>query len=369
MKPLFSLAFLLLINSISLTAQNQVIKIPLKIEAGKVFPGFVRGVTLNFDENEIVTDTPTGETIKIKRSSEKKDTFTVTIKKNIQSSSSLLESFEVGVDDQKKFTQKLLLQNQKPLPLEFIFISERKPERKLDVFYVKANYSLGGLFQSKGCNIPFSLFDLIPDGNLSNDFRQGSNLGIDRNGDGKIYGKGEWLFSDSIVDLCGKNYLISKIAQDRSYLSLKQTNLQNVKLFQESPKFNFNFVNSKNLSSESLKGKPYLVDFWATWCSACLAKMPEVKQLEGKLPIIYFNTDTISRKTDALNLIEKLNIKETSVLKFSTGADNFYKSYQRVYPGLPFYVLIDGEGRFRYGGGGGEDLKELKFELKNLGIN
>ena len=57
---------------------------------------------------------------------------------------------------------------------------------------------------------------------------------------------------------------------------------------------------------------------------------------------------------------------ENSVLKISPNADNFYKSYQRMYVGLPFYVLVDGDGIIRYGGGGGEDLKEIKDKIAEL---
>jgi hypothetical protein len=88
--------------------------------------------------------------------------------------------------------------------------------------------------------------------------------------------------------------------------------------------------------------------------------------LEKTLPVIYFNTDVVERKQLALELINKLGILETSVLKSSPNAGNFYKSYQRYYSGMPFYVLIDGEGKFRYGGGGGDDLKELKGKIAEL---
>lgn len=355
--------------STSVFAQSQVIKVPLKIENGKKSFAFTWSKELAFDKQQLVTKIQTGEFMKIERSTEKENLFIVTIDKISQNKFSKDEKFEIGIDDNKTFTRQIVFKSGKSAFREFEFTSKRDQDKKVDYFYIRANYSAIGIFRVKTCKIPLSLVDLISDGDFTTDVTAGSNLGIDRNNDGKFWGVGEWLFSDMIVDLCGKNYLISNIAQDGSSLSLKRTNLQNVKLYQKSPDFNFTLVNDKNFSSASLKGKPYLIDFWATWCGICITKMPEIKELEGKLPIIFFNTDTIKRKPDALKLIDKMNIKEISVLRFSPNADNFYKSYQRFYLGLPFYVLIDGEGRFRYGGNGGEDLKELKSELKKLGIN
>ncbi|MBX7170095.1 MAG: TlpA family protein disulfide reductase [Pyrinomonadaceae bacterium] len=366
MKNILLFLKLLLTLSIFVVAQPQAIKVPLKIEIGKQLPSFPWGEALTFDKQKLVTKSPMGDVLKIERSSNNNDIFIITIAKDLDGKSLNDVMFEIGVNEKKTFTRRIYFRNGKSVLREFELISSRNTERKTDVFHFKSNFSAQGLFLFKGCKIPVGLFELIPDGDFTNDKLKGSNLGIDRNNDGKFYGKGEWLYSDMIIDFCSKNYLISQIAQDGSSLTLKQTNLQNVKLFQESPKFKFTFVDNKTLSSENLKGKPYLIDFWATWCGICIAKMPEIKQLEGTLPIIYFNTDTIQRKPDALKLIDKLNIAENSVLKISPNADNFYKSYQRFYGGLPFYVLIDGEGRFRYGGGGGENLQELKDKISEL---
>lgn len=41
----------------------------------------------------------------------------------------------------------------------------------------------------------------------------------------------------------------------------------------------FSDLNGNKISFETLKGKPSVVSFWATWCPPCLAEMPSIQAL------------------------------------------------------------------------------------------
>src|SRR5690349_5693524 len=65
------------------------------------------------------------------------------------------------------------------------------------------------------------------------------------------------------------------------------------------PPFKFkNVMNYKSveLSSTELHGKPFIVDFWPTWCTPCIAALPRLDSLQVKmgskiqiLPVSYDN--------------------------------------------------------------------------------
>ena len=48
------------------------------------------------------------------------------------------------------------------------------------------------------------------------------------------------------------------------------------------PSFKATSFNGKTISNASLKGKPYILDFWATWCGPCKAASPTMQAIHTK---------------------------------------------------------------------------------------
>ena len=50
------------------------------------------------------------------------------------------------------------------------------------------------------------------------------------------------------------------------------------------PAFSMTDIDGKTITSESLKGKVVLINFWATWCGPCVVEIPDLVRLQAKYP-------------------------------------------------------------------------------------
>jgi thiol-disulfide isomerase/thioredoxin len=62
------------------------------------------------------------------------------------------------------------------------------------------------------------------------------------------------------------------------------------------PDFSLDTLEAKKLPVSSLKGKVFLINFWATWCEACMVEMPSIVALRQRykdkgLEVVAVNVD------------------------------------------------------------------------------
>ncbi len=117
-----------------------------------------------------------------------------------------------------------------------------------------------------------------------------------------------------------------------------------VKNGEKVPELEFNSIlNSsvKRIKLNELKGKVVLIEFWATWCSPCVAAMPHLEELQkkfkDKLQIINVTDESAKR----VNLFLKAR---PSDLWFALDTSKKLSSLF-PYQTIPHSVLIDAEGK------------------------
>lgn len=309
---------------------------------------------LSFAETEITGKTPSDQLILIKRDESDRQKFNVLIDEN--NNGRLDDEVTFILKDEGKKSVKVT--ESRKSSIGFYEITSYKYEDK-NFFYWRRDQRIRGTIKTKKCSMDFFVLDLNANGKFELG-EAGTNFQLDKNKDGKIWGKEEYYFSRELIDICGENFFVSEIDPNGSFVKFTPTNLQSAKVGEKSPYFNLKFMDGRNISSNELLGKKYMLDFWASWCVPCVNKLPEVKDLEKKIAIYYVNTDEKIRVKEAKEIVEKNAIKNNSVLN-GLGEDDFiWKSFARLNNALPFYVVIDEKGTIVYAGNGGSELKELK---------
>jgi thiol-disulfide isomerase/thioredoxin len=95
-------------------------------------------------------------------------------------------------------------------------------------------------------------------------------------------------------------------------------------------------------SPDQLRGRPALLNFWATWCIPCRAEMPEIQHevnvWGSKVSVV--GVDDGEDAATIRSFISDLGVVRYTLWRDSTGqVDSLLKA-----PGLPYSVFLDKQG-------------------------
>ena len=85
------------------------------------------------------------------------------------------------------------------------------------------------------------------------------------------------------------------------------------------PSVSFKTINGEQIALESLRGKVVMVNFWATSCTTCVAKMPEMVATYNKYADKGLELVAVAMSYDPPNYV--LNYTETRQLPFKVALD------------------------------------------------
>jgi thiol-disulfide isomerase/thioredoxin len=120
----------------------------------------------------------------------------------------------------------------------------------------------------------------------------------------------------------------------------------------------------KVVALDSFRGKPVLLDFWATWCGPCVAAMPQLAQ-------IYQEAKDKGLVLLTVDQDEEANTAAEFLAKKGYGWPNFHDGDGEIEnlvgpSGIPRTMLVNAQGKITYDAGGmNED--ELRKEIAKLG--
>jgi thiol-disulfide isomerase/thioredoxin len=249
-----------------------------------------------------------------------------------------------------------------------------KANEKRESFLWVARYRLEGKIKAHGCETLLVAVDLNGDGVFDQrDFSMGTSIGLDRNGDGQIKGKDEWLKGEQIIEVCGTSLLIESLDPGGTVVTLVESTIRVPKVGEPLPVFAFTTSDGKAVDSNQLRGKIHLLDFWASWCGPCVKKFPSVKQLDKEfgdaLKTIAINVDDQSHLEEARQVVKDYQLTWPHVMNGKGEADPIWKMFGGMGDNrlaIPLYVLVDQQGRLRYAGNGADDLSEIRELIKRL---
>jgi thiol-disulfide isomerase/thioredoxin len=132
--------------------------------------------------------------------------------------------------------------------------------------------------------------------------------------------------------------------------------------------FTLKDMNGVDVKLASFKGKPIIVNFWATWCGPCRAEIPSLVELqtqygaEGKdIVILGISVDDPIEKLKPYATQMKMNYP----VLVGNGRDDVQDAFGPLW-GIPVTVFIDREGRIAKKHSGIASKEQFEQEIKAL---
>lgn len=130
------------------------------------------------------------------------------------------------------------------------------------------------------------------------------------------------------------------------------------------PAFVAEGLDGREVSAASLRGKPTVLVFWATWCGVCKAEMPALERFAAAAGGDY-NVVAVSRESGAV--LRRWVASRPSALPIARDVDGRASAAFKV-ESLPTHVILDATGRVVHDFSGAADIDILDEHMRRLAV-
>ncbi len=130
------------------------------------------------------------------------------------------------------------------------------------------------------------------------------------------------------------------------------------------PDFKLALLDGGNFQLGSHKGKPILINFFASWCLPCGEEMPAIEKIVHEYSprgVVFLGVSTDDTETNASNFIKKHGVTFPAGIDKSTEIQKAYGLY-----GIPTTYFIDKQGMVNYFHSGSVTEDLMRHELDKL---
>lgn len=130
---------------------------------------------------------------------------------------------------------------------------------------------------------------------------------------------------------------------EQSKVSESESKEEKDKKYPKAPEFTLTDLKNKKVALSDYKGKYVMINFWATWCSACKSELPDLEKFYNE------NKNNKDFKLLTIDVGENKDVVEKFMKENKYNFDvlldkNTEVSYDYTATALPTTVLIDKEG-------------------------
>jgi thiol-disulfide isomerase/thioredoxin len=129
-------------------------------------------------------------------------------------------------------------------------------------------------------------------------------------------------------------------------------------LGQMAPEISFTDPDGKKVELSSYRGRPVLLDFWATWCGPCLVSMPGLGRIENDFKSKGLTVITVDQDSVPENATEYMVRHHYEWTNYHDTDSKLKRAFKGDF--IPLTILVDAQGKIVYYESGGDEVSLRK---------